>query len=430
MTGTAQVASSTRSKVRAAFGVGAGNLLEWYDWNIYAVFTTFFAPQFFNHADRVSAVLSTLAVFAVGFVARPFGGLLFGWISDRRGRKTAMSLSVGIAATGSIVIGVSPTYGTVGALASLILLFARLVQGLAHGGELPSAQTYVSEYAPARRRGLWSSLIYVSGTLGNVLGTALAAVLSVLLTQTQMGSFGWRIPFLLGGVFGLYVLFMRLRMAETSTFTADVGRDRPRILPVLKSHRKQALQVAGLTAGFTVVYYAWSVSQASHAISAFGIDQAAAFWAGVVGNGVFVVTLPLWGRLSDRIGRKPMLLGGMLATAALVFPLNALIGHSAVRLGVAMSIAMLLIGMYASILPAVYAELFPTKVRTIAVGVPYSVTVAALGGTAPYLQELLGAQLDPAWFTGYTVLLLVLSAVVVARLPETKGVQLGERPPA
>ncbi len=417
---------AVRGRFRAVFGAGAGNALEWYDWNVYAVFTTYFAPQFFNSADRVSALLSTLAVFAVGFVARPFGGFLFGLLSDRRGRKFAMTLSIGLAALGSLVIGFAPSYARVGALASVILLLARLIQGLAHGGELPSAQTYVAEYAPAQRRGLWSSLIYVSGTLGNLLGTVLAAILAATLSDTQMGEFGWRIPFLLGGVFGLYVLFMRLRMTETATFTSDVGSTKPRMWPLLVANRAAVVKVIGLTAGFTVVYYVWSVSQTAHAISARGVDERSAFWAGVVGNGVFVLTLPLWGKLSDRVGRKPMLLTGLLATAALVFPLDAIIGHSAVLLGVSMSLAMLLIGMYASILPAVYAELFPTKVRTVAVGIPYSITVAAFGGTAPYLQELIGTKLDPAWFTGYTVLLLLISAAVVLRLPETRGARLDE----
>jgi MHS family alpha-ketoglutarate permease-like MFS transporter len=430
--------ASTHSRSRPAqgrrttiLGTGVGNALEWFDWNIYAIFATYFATQFFHGADRMSALLSTLAVFAVGFVARPFGGLLFGWVSDRMGRKFSMSLSIGMAAVGSLVIGVAPTYAAIGVGASVILLVARLVQGLAHGGELPSAQTYIAEFAPRERRGLWSSLIYVSGTTGILFGTFLAAILSLVLDQDQMAAFGWRIPFVLGGLFGLYALFMRLRMSETSVFDDDVARHdagpAPRLWPAIVAHRRQAAQVVGLTVGLTVVYYAWAVSAPAHAIAARGIDPTAAFWAGVVANVVFILVLPVWGSVSDRIGRRPVLLTGALGTAALLFPLNAMIGDSAVLLAVGMSIAMVFIAAGAAIVPAVYAEMFPTRIRTIAVGVPYSIAVAAFGGTAPYLQQLVGSTLGPAWFTAYVVVLLLVSAAVMSRLPETRGKELHER---
>lgn len=437
MTETSSVAttvpdSSSGGRTKAIFGTGAGNALEWFDWNIYAIFATYFAPQFFNGADKVSALLSTLAVFAVGFVARPVGGFLFGWISDRKGRKFSMALSIGVAAVGSIVIGVSPTYASVGAGASLILLTARLVQGLAHGGELPTAQTYIAEYAPNTRRGLWSSLIYVSGTVGVLAGTFLAAILSLALSKPEMGAFGWRIPFIVGGLFGLYSLYMRMRMTETKAFTEEVVEHRatskPRLWPAIVAHRNQAAQVIGLTVGLTVVYYAWAVSAPAHAIATRGIHPTAAFWAGAVANVVFIVALPLWGKLSDRVGRKPILLVGAVGTAVLLFPLNAIIGHSAVMLAVAMSIAMIFIAMGAAIVPAVYAEMFPTHIRTIAVGIPYSICVAAFGGTAPYLQELIGTELGEAWFTGYLIVLLLISAAVIAKLPETKGKELHATP--
>ncbi|MFL6052835.1 MAG: MFS transporter [Actinoallomurus sp.] len=416
--------SHRQGRLQAITGIGIGNALEWFDWNIYAIFATYFAPQFFNGADKASALLSTLAVFAVGFVARPFGGFVFGLASDRVGRKFSMALTIAVSAAGSIVIGISPTYAAIGSGASLILLVARLVQGLAHGGEMPSAQTYVSEYAPRTRRGLWSSLIYISGTVGVLVGTLLAAVLSAVLSKDAMGAFGWRIPFLVGGAFGLFGLFMRLRMTEPEVFTDDVAAQRaakPKLWRAILAHKRQAAQVIGLTVGLTVVYYAWAVSAPAHAIATRGIHPTAAFWAGVVANLVFIAALPVWGRLSDRVGRKPILLTGALGPAVLLFPLNAMIGHSGVRLAVAMSIAMIFIAMGASIVPAVYAELFPTHIRTTAVGIPYSICVAAFGGTAPYLQELTTTALSPAWFTGYVIVLLVVSAAVIARLPETKA---------
>ncbi len=418
---------STRKTI---LGTGVGNALEWYDWGVYAIFTPFFATQFFDKAHPVSAVLSTLAVFAVGFVARPFGGFVFGWIADHTGRRFAMSATVGVAAVGSVVIGVSPTYESIGAFASLILLLARLLQGLAHGGELPSAQTYISEKAPAERRGLWASLIYVSGSIGNVIGVLLGVVLTSVLVESQMSSFGWRIPFLVGGAFGLYAMYMRARMTETEVFEDDVesesAADKSKIWPEIVKHRKQAGQVIGLTVGLTVAYYAWAISAPAYAISSLGIDENDALWAGVIANLVFIAVLPLWGKLSDRIGRKPVLLTNAIGLAVLLFPLQWMVRGSAWQLALAMSIALVFIAAGASIIPAVYAELFPTHIRAIGVGIPYSICVALFGGTAPYLQTWMGETFGRSSFTGYTILLLIVSAVVMSRLPETRGRLLHE----
>ncbi|MDI3403385.1 MFS transporter [Streptomyces cavernicola] len=421
---TAQRPVARQSRLKTVVGTGVGNALEWFDWNIYAIFSPFLAAQFFSKSDGLSAILATLAVFAVGFAARPLGGFLFGWIADRKGRRYAMTLSVGGAAAGSILIGISPTYGVAGAAASLILLVARLVQGLAHGGELPAAQTYISETAPTERRGLWASLIYVSGTIGIMAGTALGAVMTSLLAPGQMDAWGWRVPFLLGGLFGLYALVMRRRMPETEAFeeTADdTGADRPRMWPAIVAHRRQALQVIGMTVGLTVAYYAWAVYAPQYAISSRHLDPAGALWAGLAANAVFLVALPLWGALSDRIGRKPVLLIGSIGMAAVIFPLNAFIGPHAWQLGAAMTVAMIFVAAGASIVPAVYAELFPTHIRTVGVAVPYAFCVAAFGGTAPYLQTWMGAELGDAYFTGYVVVLLLITSAVVATLPETRG---------
>lgn len=427
LTSRTQQAKTGVGRLKTLTGTGLGNALEWFDWNIYAIFAPYLAAQFFHDADDLSAVLSTLAVFAVGFAARPLGGFVFGWIADRKGRRFAMSLSVGGAAAGSLLIGVSPTYEAVGAFASLLLLLARLVQGLAHGGELPSAQTYIAEAAPARSRGLWASLIYVSGTLGIMAGTALGAVMATLLDSGQMGAWGWRVPFVAGGLFGLYALAMRRRMPETEAFEeadredAGARREGPSLWRTLRAHRRQAGQVVGMTVGLTVAYYAWAVSAPQYAISSRGLDPAGALWAGLAANVVFLAALPLWGALSDRVGRKPVLLTCTLGTAAVVFPLNSLIGGEAWRLGVAMAVAMIFIAAGAAIVPAVYAELFPTRIRTIGVAVPYALCVAAFGGTAPYLQTWIGAELGDAYFTGYVALLLLVSFTVVATLPETRG---------
>lgn len=406
-------------------GTGIGNAVEWYDWAIYATFTPFIASQLFSKADPASAVLSTLAIFAVGFVARPFGGFLFGWLGDRVGRKASMTLAVGLASLGSLLIGIAPTFAAVGVWASVLLLVARLVQGLAHGGELPSSQTYLSEIAPKEHRGFWATLIYTSGTVGILFGTLLGAVLNMSLSTEMMNAWGWRIPFLIGAAMGLYALVMRARLHESSVFEGETQAEkREPIWPQIVRHRKQALQVIGLTVGLTVIYYIWGVVAPSYATTALKIDRGEALWAGVVGNLVFIAALPFWGKLSDRIGRKKVLWAGATGAAVMHFPMTWLLKDAAWQLAVSMSVMLIFIAASAAIVPAVFAELFPTSIRTVGVGVPYSICVAAFGGTAPYLQQWLKDINMAQVFNVYAVALLVISILFVFSIPETKGKDL------
>ncbi|GAA2138118.1 MULTISPECIES: MFS transporter [Arthrobacter] len=424
---TASTTPATRTSTRKTIiGTGIGNAVEWYDWAIYATFTPFIASQLFSKSDPASAVLSTLAIFAVGFVARPFGGFLFGWIGDRIGRKASMTLAVGLASVGSLMIGIAPTFAAVGAWASLTLLVARLIQGLAHGGELPSSQTYLSEMAPKEHRGYWATLIYTSGTVGILFGTLLGAVLNMTLSTEVMNAWGWRVPFLIGAAMGLYALIMRSRLHETDVFEGEASAEkRAPIWPQIVRHRKQALQVIGLTVGLTVIYYIWGVVAPSYATTALKIDRGEALWAGVIGNIVFIAALPFWGKLADRIGRKKVLWAGAIGAGIMHFPMTALLKDSAWQLAVSMSVMLIFIAASAAIVPAVYAELFPTSIRTVGVGVPYSICVAVFGGTAPYLQQWLGTTVQmPQLFNVYAVLLLAISAVFVFTIPETKGKDL------
>lgn len=420
-------ATSGRDRVRAVFGVGIGNALEWFDTSLYGIFAVYFAPQFFHSESSTSSLLAALAVMAVGFVARPFGGFVFGWVSDRMGRKLSMTLTIALAAVGSFAIGLSPTYAAIGVGASVLLVTARLVQGLAHGGELPSAQIYISEFAPRTKRGLWSSLIYTSGTFGILAGTLFAAVLTAVLGADAMYDFGWRIPFIVAGLTGLFAMFMRMRMTEPEVFSQDQKKEaKPNILRGVWQHRRQTLQVIGLTVGLTVMYNMWASYAPAHAIAARGVDEDHAFWAGVVADVVFIISLPICGWLSDRFGRKPVLLVGAFGGAVLLLPLNAMIGSSAVMLGVAMTVALVFIAMAASIVPAVYSELFPTSIRTTAVAIPYAICVALFGGTAPYLQTYFASIGNPDLFYWYAVVLQLISAFVILRLPETRAKDLSD----
>ena len=430
--------SANQGRAHTLFGIGSGNAMEWFDWGVYTTFTPFFASQFFHSGDAVSDVLNTLGVFAVGFLARPFGGWLFGWIADVKGRKLSMTLTVATAAVGSLAIGLSPNYATIGVGASVVLVLARLAQGLAHGGELPSAQTYIAEAAPKERRGLWSSLIYFSGTIGQIAGTLLAAILSTALSPTEMTSFGWRIAFIVGGVFGLYALYMRLRMHETEVFVADVAdpgvadtaqarAPKGGIWQTIKEHPRLLFQVIGLTMGATVLYYAWAIAAPAYVINVLHAPAAGALWAGVAAQVFFLIALPIWGIVSDRIGRKPVLLTALLGVAVLNFPLNAMLDASPWSLFFAMSIALIFLAAFSSIGPAVYAEIFPTRIRAIGLAVPYSIAVALFGGTAPYLQTYFASHHMSSTFVWYGIVLGLVSGLVVLTLPETKGIDLKDR---
>ena len=429
-------AAKSRIGGSGIFSAATGNAVESYDWSVYALYATYIAKQMFSPDDPASAFLSTLAVFAVGFAARPLGGWLFGWIGDSMGRKTSMMLCIGLASLGSLIVAITPDYGTIGSWASFILVVARLLQGLAHGGEFPTAQTYIAEVVPAQSRGFWSSAIYFSATAGIVFATVMGAILSSLIDNQAMASYGWRVPFVVGAILGLYSLIMRLRMPESETFEAHKAHEgaagKTSLWPSVVQHWREALQVIGLTVGLTIVFYTWNVSAPSMAINVHEVDPSEALWAGTAANVLFLVFLPFWGWVSDKIGRKPVLAIGFLGAAAAHFPAISLLDDSGFRLGLAMTIVMFFIAAVASVIPAVFAEIFPTAIRNIGVAVPYSICVAVFGGTAAFIQAGLSQAMGPASgatvFGVYVVVALVGSATTVLSLRETRGRDIHDAP--
>jgi MHS family alpha-ketoglutarate permease-like MFS transporter len=401
---------------RVIVGAGIGNALEWYDWTVYAVFAPFFADQFFNSDDPSSAVLSTLVVFAVGFVVRPLGGLFFGRLADRRGRRYAMVLSMTVTAAGSLVIAVAPTYSSIGVAASALLLVGRLTQGFGLGGEIGVSYTFLAEAAPPARRGLWSSSLYVAVTTGTVAATLQGAILSGLLDHDDMAEWGWRIPFVIGALLGFYALRLRRRLPETMTRPTQSHS-----LREIWRHRRAAARIIGLVMGGTVAFYTWSVAAPGYAITVKHLEPSSALWAGVVANLVFIAMLPVFGALSDRFGRKPNVLVFAVGTALVTVPLNAIIQDQAWQLAIAMSVALTLHAAISSIVPALFAELLPGHVRAAGIGFPYSVGVALFGGTAPFVQTWLADQ-GQAWlFQAYTIVLLAATAITILLTPEHRG---------
>jgi MHS family alpha-ketoglutarate permease-like MFS transporter len=417
---------ASKAQRQTLFATGMGNALEWYDWGIYSAFAIYFATEVFNPKDPLAALLGAMAVFAVGFVARPVGGFLFGLMADRLGRRASMISTVGLASFGSLMIALVPTYSSAGVWAAVVLLTARLLQGLAHGGEMPSAQTYVAESAPASRRGLWSSLIYVSGTSGIVIGLLFGLLLNTLLSKPDMQAWGWRIPFIVGALLGLYTLIARSKMKETEAFTATKATARQPMWPEIRKNWRSALRVIGLGVGGTVCYYVWSVSAVQQAVIIHKMDQGTALMASVLSNVVLIISLPFWGKFSDRFGRRLSLMIGT-GMPIILFPLLVnTVGQSFWSLFLPATVILVFMGATLSISPAVFAELFPTRIRTVGVAVPYAVAVAVFGGTAPYFQNWANASFGPVAFTIYVVVLLAISTLVAWKLPETRAKNLNE----
>lgn len=437
---------TTARRRRNLAGVALGNALEWYDWTAYAVFASFFSTQIFAPEDPNAAILATFAVFAVGFAIRPVGGIFFGWLADRHGRKTSLLVAIACASGGMLLIAVAPTYSQAGLFGAVVLLIARLLQGVAHTGEVAAAYTYVAEAAPRRRRGLWASSIFTSGTAAILVATILGAILTSVLSQEAMTEWGWRLPFVLGAVVALFTLYLRRNLDETEAFTADQEdgpsakgaassatdsvppASKPSLVAGLWANRTAALRVFAMGAALGVFYYTWAIGAPAWAVSALNIPAQSALWASVIAQAVGLLALPLVGALSDRIGRRPVMIAFGLLGAALAWPLDLLArGGTAWHFGLAMTGGLLIFSLLGAVYPAVIAEFFPTGVRASGIAVPYALSATIFAGTAPYLRQWLG-QIDlNGVFVAYVAATALLTAWVMLRAPETRGIDLTEK---
>lgn len=420
------VARAASVKRRSMMASTVGNVLEWYEWSAYAVFAPFIAKAMFNTDDPVSALLSTLAVFAVGFLMRPLGGIVFGRIADAKGRKFVLITTMLMMAGGSLLIGLMPTYGQVGVAASILLLVARVAQGFAHGGESATANTYIAEIAPNDKRGQWGSIVFVAIFGGSVLAYTIGGGVTNLLSDTAVAEWGWRVPFLFGAVLALAALYMRRTMAESEVFDGQQEAQAAQIAPTLDRKKvvKSVLMMIGMTAGITAAHYTWTSYASTYAITRQGMDAQGAYWVTVFAQLIALVALPFWGRLSDKIGRRPVLMGFAVAMIVTQIPLMNLISAQPWTLFVASTTALLIVGAAGALLSSVLSEAFPTKVRTQGIGFAYSLSVALFGGTAPYLNALFNSW-SMGWLSNlYIMVLCGLTGLVVYKLRETKGIDL------
>ncbi|WP_431964131.1 MFS transporter [Nocardia sp. bgisy134] len=406
-----------------------GNLVEWYDWYVYAAFSVYFAKAFFPEGDSTAQLLSTAAVFAVGFLMRPLGGWALGRYADRFGRRAALTLSVTVMAAGSLLIAITPGYQSIGIAAPVLLLLARLLQGLSVGGEYATSATYLSEVASAGRRGFYSSFQYVTLVAGQLTALGVQIVLLQVLTSAQMHSWGWRIPFVIGAGGAIVVMLLRRGMDESASFEAEAsGSKEPSgssrgSLRVLLKYPRECLLVVGLTLGGTVAFYTYTTYMQKFMINTSGISKGTVAWINFVALLVFVVIQPLAGGLSDKIGRRKLLIFFGVSGTLLTVPLMTVLAHTSnpVAAWGLMMVALLIITGYTSINAIVKAELFPTKIRALGVGLPYALTVAIFGGTAEMIAlALKKAGMESVYFY-YVAGCIAVSLVTYYFMRETSA---------
>ncbi len=425
-------ASDTRltGKQRKAIVAGAiGNTVEWVDWAVYATLAPVFASQFFAKGDPAAALLSTLAVFAVGFVMRPIGGALLGAYADRHGRKKGLMLTIALMAGAAFVIAICPTYEAIGIVAPIILLLARLVQGFSAGGEFGSSSSFLVESAAPRRRAFAGSWQQVSVGAGALIASLMGFVLTSTLSEAAMQSWGWRIAFGIGGLLGLVGLWLRVSVEETESFrtAAAEGRTgrRSPILAVFTEHPRAALRVVGITIAGTLIYYVWISYMPGYAHAATGIPLRDALLANTIAIAYFLCLLPFVALLSDRFGRKVTLLGFAAGFVVIAYPAFELIELGGFwPLLVVELVGVTFLAGYSANCAVVMAEQFPAEVRSTGIGLPYALAVAIFGGTAPYITTWMSANGFGGFVWLYVAAAALVGVAVYATMPETKGREL------
>lgn len=414
------------------FGGSAGNLVEWYDWYAYAAFTLYFAPSFFPQDDRTAQLLSAGAIFAVGFLMRPVGAWLMGVYADRHGRKAGLTLSILMMSAGSLLIALTPTYDSIGIGAPLLLVFARLVQGLSVGGEYGASATYLSEMAGTERRGFWSSFQYVTLIMGQLAALGVLLVLQSAMSEAALEQWGWRIPFAIGGALALIVLVLRRQLMETEHFArANARTDAPPsgIASLIRHHPGAAALVIALTAGGTLAFYTYSTYMQKYLVNSSGFSRESASWIMAAALFCFMCLQPAFGALSDRIGRKPLMIGfglaGMFGTVPLFRALEA--AHDPVTAFALVLAALVAVSGYTSINAVVKAELFPAHIRALGVALPYAIANALFGGSAEYVALQLKALGVESAFYWYVSAMCGLSLVAYILMSETRLTSLLDR---
>ncbi|WP_214070650.1 MFS transporter [Mucilaginibacter sp. dw_454] len=403
------------------FSGSVGNLIEWYDWYVYSIFSLYFADTFFPKQDQTAQLFNTAGIFAIGFLMRPIGGWLMGAYADRKGRKAALTLSIILMSGGSLIITCVPGYSTIGIAAPLILVLARMLQGLSVGGEYGTAATYLSEIAPKNRRGLYSSFQYVTTIVGQLIALGILLLLQrCLLTPAQLATWGWRIPFGIGALLALSAVYLRRNMTESEAFSTEkIATQKRGSLKELYKYRKESLIIVGFTVGLTITYYTLTTYVQKFLVNTSGFSKSDSTLIIAIALFIFMLAQPLAGMLGDIMNRKRFMIIAV-SLSVLSVPAMVLLGqtHSFFWATTIITVALVILSLNTSISAIVKAELFPVNIRSLGVAFPYAITVAIFGGTAESVALGFKKAGYPDGFYWYLAVCVGISLITVIFMPD------------
>ncbi|WP_208867397.1 MFS transporter [Streptomyces himastatinicus] len=403
-----------------------GHFIEWYDWYIYGLLAAVFSSQIFPGGSSAMSLISALLTYAVGFVVRPLSGIIISPLADRYGRRVVLATTIGGMAAGSLILALTPPFSAIGYAAPLLFLLARVLQGISAGSEMQSAIAYMVENGSTDRRGLFGSLSNVASGLATLAATGMGAIVTSTLNTHDLETWGWRIPFAIGGLLGVVGLLLRSRADESPEFEAavDSAADRQpenlRLRELLRRHPKALLQTAALSAP-AVAYYTWATFLPTYAHLTTGRDLDSALVGNTIGLGLLVIIVPLCGALSDRIGRrKPFPIIGAAGMVVLFYPLLLLLQRPGFGVYVTVTVSgWVVLAIWQGVYPTIQAELFPAAVRVSGIGVAHQIVIAALGGTAPLIASAFIEAGHPMGVAVYMTVIVLVCLIVYLTLPET-----------
>lgn len=409
-----------KKRIFAIVGASSGNLVEWFDFYVYAFCAIYFAPAFFPSDDPTVQLVNTAGVFAAGFLMRPIGGWLFGRVADKHGRKNSMMISVLMMCAGSLVIACLPTYATIGVWAPIILLLARLFQGLSVGGEYGTTATYMSEVALRGQRGFFASFQYVTLIGGQLLAVLTVVILQQFLDEQELRAWGWRIPFFVGAVAAIISLLLRRTLEETSTAETRNDKDAGSIAGLFKNHSAAFITVLGYTAGGSLIFYTFTTYMQKYLVNTAGLHAKTASLIMTGALFLYMCMQPLFGMLADRIGRRTSMLWfaglGTLCTLPILMVLKTV--TSPFLAFVLITLALAIVSFYTSISGLVKAEMFPPQVRALGVGLAYAVANAMFGGSAEFVALNLKNMGNENAFYWYVTVMMAIAFLFSLRLPK------------